>query len=121
MQQDWEQRLRAAYNHYAKACGKPRRSIKLPRGIRFVGDGKKVQVSLSAEGATANMQDNAAAFEGWCLALRRWCEVEVVLQWTSPSPATDCFTFWLQPVSVFGWSMLTMPTAVHICWACHSA
>jgi len=31
---------------------------------------------------------------------------------------TDCFTFWLQPISVFGWSMLTMSTAVHICWAC---
>ena len=26
--------------------------------------------------------------------------------------------FWLQPISVFGWSMLTMSTAVHICWAC---
>jgi homoserine trans-succinylase len=34
---------------------------------------------------------------------------------------TDCFTFWPQPVSVFGWSMLTMPAAVHICWACHPA
>jgi len=35
--------------------------------------------------------------------------------------STDCFTFWLQPVSVFGWLMLTMPEAVYICWACHPA
>ena len=28
---------------------------------------------------------HGAAFEGWCLALRRWCRVEVVLQWTPPS------------------------------------
>jgi hypothetical protein len=32
------------------------------------------------------MQSNEAAFEGWCLALRRWCRVEVVLQWTPPPP-----------------------------------
>jgi hypothetical protein len=30
------------------------------------------------------MQSNEAAFEGWCLAFRRWCEVEVVLRWTAP-------------------------------------
>jgi hypothetical protein len=86
MQHNWEQCLRLAYNAHAKACGKRNRSIKLPSGISFVGEGKDVQLSLSAEGVTANMQDNAAAFEGWCLALRRWCGVEVVLQWTPPSP-----------------------------------
>jgi hypothetical protein len=85
MQQNWEQRLKSAYAADAKALGKPRRSIRLPKGISFVGEGEQVQVSLSAEGITANMQSNEAAFEGWCLALRRWCKVEVVLQWTPPS------------------------------------
>jgi hypothetical protein len=86
MQQNWEQRLKSAYAAEAKALGKPRRSIRLPKGTSFVGEGEEVQVSLSAEGITANMQSNEAAFEGWCLALRRWCKVEVVLQWTPPSP-----------------------------------
>ena len=84
MQHNWEQRLKHAYNDYAKAHGKPSRSIKLPNGIRFAGDGEQVQLLLTA-GITANMQDNAAAFEGWSLALRRWCEVEVVLRWTPPA------------------------------------
>jgi len=88
MKQNWEKCLRSAYNAYAKACGKPRRSIKLPSGISFVGEGEEVQLFLSAESVMANMQSNAAAFEGWCLALRRWCEVEVVLQWTPPPAAT---------------------------------
>jgi hypothetical protein len=82
MQQNWEQRLKSAYAAEAKALGKPRRSIRLPKGTSFVGEGEEVQISLSAEGITANMQSNEAAFEGWCLALRRWCKVEVVLQWT---------------------------------------
>jgi hypothetical protein len=86
MQQNWEQRLKLSYNDHAKACGKLRRSIKLPSGISFVGEGEEVQLILSAKGVTANMQDNAAAFEGWSLALRRWCGVEVVLQWTPPPP-----------------------------------
>ena len=88
MRQNWEQRLQAAYAADAKACGKPRRSIRLPNGISFVGEDEEVQLSLSAEGVTANMQDNAAAFEGWCLALHRWCKVEVVLQWTAPPQTT---------------------------------
>jgi hypothetical protein len=87
MKHNWEQRLQSAYAAHAKACGKPRRSIRLPSGISFVGEGEEVQLSLSAKGVTANMQSNEAAFEGWCLALRRWCEVEVVLQWTPPPPA----------------------------------
>ena len=88
MQKNWEQRLRLAYNTYAKACGKPSRSIKLPSGMSFVGDGNEVQLSLSAKSVTANMQSNGAAFEGWCLALRRWCGVEVALQWTPPPPTS---------------------------------
>jgi hypothetical protein len=86
MQQNWEQRLRSAYNANAKACGKPRRSIKLPSGISFVGEGEEVQLFLSAECVTDNMQNDRAAFEGWCLALRLWCKVEVVLKWIPPPP-----------------------------------
>jgi hypothetical protein len=86
MQHNWEQRLKSAYDADAMACGKPPRSIRLPKGISFVGEDKEVQLSLSAKSVTANMQSNEAAFEGWCLALRRWCKVEVVLQWTPPPP-----------------------------------
>jgi hypothetical protein len=86
MQKNWEECLRSAYNTDAEACGRPRRSIKLPSGISFVGEGDEVQLSLPAKAVTANMQDNAAAFEGWSLALRRWCGVEVVLQWTPLPP-----------------------------------
>ena len=89
MNHDWERRLKSAYAADAKASGKPRRSIRLPKGISFVGDGEGVQVSLSAEGVAANMQSNEAAFEGWCLALRRWCGVDVVLQWAPPAAATE--------------------------------
>ena len=31
----------------------------------------------------------------------------------------DCVPFWLEPVSVFGSSHLTMLAAVHLGWACH--
>ena len=31
----------------------------------------------------------------------------------------DCAPFWLEPVSVFGSSHLTMLAAVHLGWACH--
>jgi hypothetical protein len=85
MQHHWEKRLKSAYAAHAMACGKPSRSVRLPNGISFAGEGEEVQLSLSAECVTDNMQSNRAAFEGWSLALRRWCEVKVVLQWT-PSP-----------------------------------
>src|SRR5215472_6730224 len=84
MQHKWEQRLKNAYNEYARAHGKPSRSIKLPSGISFVGNGEQVELLLRA-GITANMQDNAAAFEGWSLALRRWCNVEFLWRWTPPA------------------------------------
>jgi len=31
----------------------------------------------------------------------------------------DCLPFWLEPVSAFGSSRLTMLAAVHLGWACH--
>jgi len=86
MQKNWERCLKEAYAADAKVRGKRNRSIKLPSGITFVGEGEQVQLVLSAKCVTANMQSDAAAFEGWCLALRRWCKVEVVLRWTPPPP-----------------------------------
>jgi hypothetical protein len=86
MQHNWKQRLKAAYAADAKERGQRNRSIKLPSGISFVGEGEEAQLVLSAECVTANMQSNEAAFEGWCLALRRWCKVEVLLRWTPPPP-----------------------------------
>jgi hypothetical protein len=86
MHNSWEKRLKEAYAADAKARGKRDRSIKLPSGISFVGESEEVQLVLSAKTVTHNMQSNEAAFEGWCLALRRWCNVEVVLRWTPPPP-----------------------------------
>jgi hypothetical protein len=78
MQHNWEQRLKSAYNAHAIACGKPPRNIKLPSGISFVGEGEEVQLFLSAESVTANMQSDAAAFEAWALALLIYCGVQSV-------------------------------------------
>ena len=86
MQKNWERCLKEAYAADAKVRGKRNRSIKLPSGITFVGEGEQVQLVLSAKCVTANMQADAAAFEGWCLALRRWCKVEIELRWTPPPP-----------------------------------
>ena len=33
----------------------------------------------------------------------------------------DCVPFWLEPVSVFGSLGMTVPVAVHLCWAFHRA
>ena len=84
MQKNWEICLKDAYALNAKARGKRNRSIKLPSEISFVGEGEQVQLILSVKGAAANMQSDEAAFEGRCLALRRWCEVEVMLRWSPP-------------------------------------
>lgn len=72
------QRLQAAYK---AASGKPIGNITRLRGIDFEDMGGKVHLKLLVPGITANMQDNAGAFEGWSLALHRWCNVKVELGW----------------------------------------
>src|SRR5687767_9588804 len=73
-----EQETKGAYLAYAKAQRAPNRSVRLPAEgpIRFSGEGDHVTISMDAGAVTRNMQDNAAAFEGWSLALRHWCKAE---------------------------------------------
>jgi len=57
-----EKRLRSACEH----------NVRLPSGISFTCRGTTVQMHLDSDCVRANMQTNAAAFEGWALALKRW-------------------------------------------------
>jgi len=66
------------------ACAPESRNIKLPQSIKFTSTGNTLSMYLSADCVKANMQDNAATFEGWALALKRWLGFNsVVLNWTS--------------------------------------
>jgi hypothetical protein len=78
MQKTCLQRLKTAYRD---APGTLPRSIKLPSGIRFEDQDETVRLELTARGITANMQEDAGAFEGWSLAFHRWCKVKVELGW----------------------------------------
>ncbi|MGK7869663.1 hypothetical protein [Falsiroseomonas sp. E2-1-a20] len=80
---DFESRLRTAHN---KQAPKPRQ-IKLPtpNHIHVSGDTSSVTIHLSATAVLANMQDDAAAFEGWALALMSWCDVaRIGIDWNEP-------------------------------------
>lgn len=71
---------------YAKVINK-RRAIRLPSGIALtrLKEGEGLQLTLSTEAVTANMQCDASAFEAWALALRLWCDVPVIaLDWDVP-------------------------------------
>jgi hypothetical protein len=79
----FERRLRAAYNAEAPK----RRQIKLPTpaSIRVSGDLAHATLHLSRSAVLANMQDEAAAFDGWALALMAWCGTErVSVDWDEP-------------------------------------
>ena len=47
-------------------------NVKLPSAISFTSTGTTVLMRLGSSCVEANMQENAAAFEGWALALKRW-------------------------------------------------
>lgn len=82
---DWGGRLRAGFN----AGRTKKRAVRLPALSSMVvsGMGEHAEITLSGEAVTANMQTNAAAFEGWALALRRWAGAETVsLAWSEPQP-----------------------------------
>jgi len=76
-----------------KSCFVSTTSKKGPSGVTLPGssqigiDGNRecVVIKMTDDGLSANMQTDKAAFEGWALALRRWCGVEeIVLKWESP-------------------------------------
>jgi hypothetical protein len=85
MPQDWNKRLYDAYDSGRKGR---RRPVRLPASgaMSASGEGDNVTISLRADAVVQNMQDNNAAFEGWSLALKRWCKVDSVrLQWEPPA------------------------------------
>jgi hypothetical protein len=78
--------LRDAYR------AKKQRNIRLPDvdHFRLSGNLERVRLSLSSEAVIRNMQANAAAFEGWLLALKAWIRIEkAVLHWDAPSNKGD--------------------------------
>ena len=84
MPQDWNQRLKTAYKRSGR---EPHRPVRLPaEGVMSVaGDADHAVIDLESGAIVRNMQDNAAAFEGWSLALRHWCGAEkVTLRWQPP-------------------------------------
>jgi hypothetical protein len=81
---DFNIMLRSAYRERCPI----RRSVRLPsnRDIRFGGDTRCATLFLSMEAVQANMQDDAAAFEGWSVVLMEWCGVQrVVVDWDEPT------------------------------------
>ena len=55
-----------------EACEDGQRGVKLPSAISFTVNGATVLMHLDSSCVEANMQENAAAFEGWALSLKRW-------------------------------------------------
>lgn len=61
-------------------------SLRLPAGIDFSEDAGQVSVTLEAKSVTKNMQENAAAFEGWILAIKALMpEWTFTLDWETPA------------------------------------
>jgi hypothetical protein len=80
---DFERYLRAAHNQQSS---KPRQiRLPTPNHIHVSGDISTTTIRLSATAVLANMQDDAAAFEGWALALMAWCDVaRIRIDWNDP-------------------------------------
>jgi hypothetical protein len=81
---EWTVRLQ---EHYKIKTGKTTRArLPGPNAIAICGDSKRIVITMSDRGLLANMATDEAAFEGWALALRTWCDVEkIALAWDVPS------------------------------------
>src|SRR6478672_12385843 len=88
----WSQRLRDGYatNRNVRL---PARDRKGPKGeispglMEVIGDNDIAEIHLTSAAIQANMQTNAAAFEGWALALKRWAGAKKVgLFWPAVEP-----------------------------------
>lgn len=61
-----------------------------PKHFRLSVSGKTARLSLTADAVVRNMQDDAAAFEGWLLALKAWrCIENAKLHWDAPEKGND--------------------------------
>jgi hypothetical protein len=79
---EWSNRIREEYKRQTGNV----RSVRFPEsGIEIRGNVKHVSIHLPAQSVTKNLQTNAAAFEGWALALMRWCGVRRInINWDNP-------------------------------------
>ena len=102
----YQLRLRESYAHVAASERWPRsqRAIRLPSSldIRATPGGSGVTLTLGTGAVLANMQTDAAAFEGWALALRLWCqEPAVTLDWAVPAVESGHYQRFLYRVARF--------------------
>ncbi|MDZ4069005.1 MAG: hypothetical protein U1E06_19555 [Tabrizicola sp.] len=79
----WSDRLRDGYarNRNVRLPAKVRKGPNgeiIPGLMRVFGDDDIAQIHLTSAAIQANMQTNAAAFEGWALALKRWAGAKKV-------------------------------------------
>ena len=80
--------LRLRHNEQVSAP----RNVRLPSeaGIRVGGDLDRATLFLSEAAVRANMQADAAAFEGWAAVLMAWCLVRrVAIDWHEPADSRD--------------------------------
>ena len=88
----WSKRLRDGYatNRNVRLTAKVRKGPKgesIPGLMEVFGDNDIAQIHLTSAAIQANMQTNAAAFEGWALALKRWAGAKKVgLFWPAVEP-----------------------------------
>lgn len=88
----WSQRLRTGYatNPNVRLPAKEGRGPNgeiIPGLMKVFGDNDIAQIHLTSAAIQANMQTNAAAFEGWALALKRWAGANKVgLFWPAVEP-----------------------------------
>lgn len=88
----WSERLRDGYatNRNVRLPAKERKGPNdeiIPGLMQVFGDNDIAQIHLTSAAIQANMQTNAAAFEGWALALKRWAGARKVgLFWPAVEP-----------------------------------
>lgn len=71
-------RIKATFN----LEGNKSNNVRLPGDIEFTITGNDVEIHISSNSVEKNMQDDAAAFEGWALVLKRWGKFDkVILSW----------------------------------------
>jgi hypothetical protein len=94
MPQDWNERLKT--NYKSRARPQPHRPVRLPAesSMRVSGEENHAIIEMRTDAVYRNMQENGAAFEGWCLALRYWCKADkITLKWQpKDSPASGALT-----------------------------
>ena len=83
MTQDWNRRLQAAFKEKGRERNRPVR-LPSPLTMAVAGEGDHATIELTDRAVIGNMQENASAFEGWCLALHFWCGASVSLRWKAP-------------------------------------